>query len=87
MDVDGDDEPRESEFGRQRRGTANDKETAASSLSEYHARGLKKTLTCLRPWSGDNEARYRTRRRVLERDPLVVPHYLVNIRVDLRMKD
>ena len=61
MDVDGDGGRREFGLRGQRRGTGSDKETAANSLSGYHALGVKKIL--------------------------VVAHYLVNVRIDLRMND
>jgi hypothetical protein len=60
MDID--DDGGRPEFGLrgQRRGTESDKGTAANSLSGYRAPGLKKVLTCLRPWSGYNEAECKT---------------------------
>jgi hypothetical protein len=51
MDVDGDGGRREFGLRGQRRGTGSDKETAANSLSGYHALGVKKILACLRPCS------------------------------------
>src|SRR5271166_6899884 len=87
MDVDDDGGRREFGLRGQRRGTGSDKGTAANSLSGYHAAGLKRFwLVCslgheitklgvkllCEPWS---------------RNALVVAHYLVNVRIDLRVKD
>ena len=87
MDVDGDAGRRGFGLRGQRRGTGSDKGTAVNSLSGYHAPGLKKILACLQPCHEITKLGIKLLCEPWSRNALVVAHYLVNVRIDLRMKD